>query len=88
MSGLFYHKSYFFKSEQVYDLLNEIRMRYPHAHIILIGYMISIYINYYLKRYFLKTQIISGKNLDYKYKCQVYFIINHTFLNLSKYMTF
>ncbi|BAR43891.1 hypothetical protein SPYJRS4_0391 [Streptococcus pyogenes JRS4] len=50
--------------------------------------MISIYINYYLKRYFLKTQIISGKNLDYKYKCQVYFIINHTFLNLSKYMTF
>lgn len=50
----------------------------------LLGYMISIYINYYLKRYFLKTQIISGKNLDYKYKCQVYFIINHTFLNLSK----
>ncbi len=45
----------------------------------LLGYMISIYINYYLKRYFLKTQIISGKNLDYKYKCQVYFIINHTF---------
>lgn len=50
MSGLFYRKSYFFKSKQVYDLLNEIRMCYPHAHIILIGNHINyeeIFKNHY-----------------------------------------
>ncbi|MFX3948123.1 hypothetical protein ACJBW9_01225 [Streptococcus suis] len=46
----------------------------------LLGYVLSIYIKYYLKKYLFKIKIVSGKHLKYKYRVHTYFIIKSSFL--------
>lgn len=42
----------------------------------LLGYGISVYINYYFNRHLFKAaKIVSGKQIGYRYKSHTYFII-------------
>lgn len=51
----------------------------------LLGYGISVYINYCFNRHLFKAaKIVSGKQIGYRYKSHTYFIIKSFFLSFNQ----